>query len=145
MILIDTNVISEMMKPVPAAKVIDWMDAQDVTKLYIASTTIAEITYGLQVLPDGKRRHFLGEAFEKAIKEGFKARILSFGESATHLYGNIMAQRKELGSPMSILDGQIAAIARAHDCALATRNIKDFQNCDLELINPFISSKAVIV
>lgn len=135
--LIDTNIISEMMKPEPTTKVIEWIDAQDVMQLHIAATTIAEITYGLQVLADGKRRHFLEQAFKKAINESFKNRILSFDEAAAHCYGNIMGRRKELGRPMSILDGQIAAIALTHGCALATRNIKDFQDCDLELINPF--------
>ena len=137
MIVLDTNIISEMMKPAPATKVMAWIDAQDITQLYISATTIAEITYGLVVLADGKRRRFLEELFEKAIHEGFKERILDFDESAAHLYGIIMGRRKESGHPMSILDGQIAAIACANDSILATRNIKDFQNCNLELINPF--------
>jgi toxin FitB len=143
MILVDTNIISEMMKSAPTVSVTEWIDSQDVMQLYIAAITIGEIAYGLQVLADGKRRRFLEEAFDKSIKESFEDRILSFDEAAAHFYGNIMGRRKELGRPMSILDGQIAAIARANDCALATRNIKDFQNCDLKLIDPFkmISTK----
>lgn len=138
MILIDTNIISEMMKSSPSAKVIGWMSSQDAAQLYVASITIAEIAYGLYILPDGKRRHTLEDAFEKTIQNGFKGRVLAFDESVVHLYGNIMGRRKELGRPMDVPDGQIAAIARAYQCQLATRNIKDFQDCDLELINPFI-------
>jgi len=138
MILIDTNIISEMMKSVPSPQIIDWIDSQDSDQLYVAATTIAEIAYGLGVLPDGKRRNSLEREFDQTIKEGFKGRVLSFDETAARMYGIIMSKRKELGLPMSILDGQIAAIANVHHCTLATRNVKDFQECDLELVNPFI-------
>ncbi len=137
MILIDTNIISEMMRPIPSKKVIEWLDQQDIFELYVTAPTIAEISYGLSVLPNSKRRSLLEEAFAKAITDGFKGRVLAFDEVGAHLYGIIMGKRKKLGRPMSIIDGQIAAIARAHHTALATRNIKDFENCDLELINPF--------
>lgn len=137
MILIDTNIISELMKLKPDVKVLHWLNQQETDQLFITTVSIAEIMYGLQSLPDGKRRYFLEIAFEKAIEEGFRDRILAFDEEAARVYGRIMAHRKKLGRPMSILDGQIAAIAFVFHCKLATRNIKDFQNCDLELINPF--------
>jgi len=139
MILLDTNVISEMMKKAPSPQVIEWMDQQPGSELFISAVTVAEIIYGLKALPAGNRRHFLETAFNKVVQEAFEHRVLSFNEIAASYYGKIMSHRKALGRPLSILDGQIAAIALAHGASLATRNIKDFKDCKLELINPFIS------
>lgn len=141
MILIDTNIVSEMMKSAPDAKVIQWIDQQDTLQLYIATITIAEIAYGLHVLPAGSRRQLLETAFEKAIIGAFQQRIVPFDETAAYLYGKIMARRKQIGRPMSIPDGQIAAIAQAQNFSVATRNVADFKDCDLPIINPFQISK----
>lgn len=137
MIIIDTNIISEMMKPTVAHQVLTWLNQQDNTQLFVTSITIAEICYGLNVLPKGNRRNLLESAFHKAIMESFQYRILFFDDSAAFLYGKIMGQRKQLGRPLSIADGQIAAIASVHGFSLATRNIKDFNDCNIELIDPF--------
>ncbi|MBY0545376.1 MAG: type II toxin-antitoxin system VapC family toxin [Gammaproteobacteria bacterium] len=137
MIILDTNVISEMMKSEPSIKVLDWLDRQEITQLFVTTITIAEISYGLDVLPKGKRKTALEVAFHTTLLEAFNYRILSFDEIAAHQYGKIMGQRKKTGHPLSILDGQICAIASAHDAAIATRNIRDFVDCDVELINPF--------
>lgn len=137
MILLDTNVISELMKKSPAPSVLNWINQQQNTELIISSITIAEITYGLQTLPLGKRRTALELAFEQAIDEAFHHHILAFDESAAHFYGKIMGNKKQLGQPMSLFDGQIAAIALAQNAHLATRNINDFMSCGLTLINPF--------
>lgn len=137
MILLDTNIISEMMKSSPAENVLDWMDQQVSSELYVSTITIAEIVYGLHVLAKGKRRRALEQTFENTIAEAFKGRLLSFDEPATKIYGKIMGKRKELGLPMSAPDGQIAAIALNNQMTLATRNIKDFRGCSLQLINPF--------
>lgn len=137
MILLDTNIISELMKPVPAAKVMYWLDKEEVTELFISTITIAEIAYGINALAKGRRKQSLEDAFYKAINESFKHRHLYFDENAAHAYGKLMAKRKEQGKPLSILDGQIAAIATVHGAAIATRNVKDFSNLNLELINPF--------
>lgn len=137
MIVLDTNIISELMKKSAAIKVMTWIDRQEPTQLFVTTITIAEISYGISILPEGNRKHSLEEAFNKAIKNAFKHRILSFDESAAHMYGKVMGHRKKLGRPLSILDGQIAAIASAHGAAVATRNIRDFANCELDLINPF--------
>jgi len=111
MILLDTNIISEMMKQLPNPGVINWIEEQEVTQLYISSISIAEIAYGINVLPNGNRRHSLEEAFYKAIKMAFKHHILFFDEASAHHYGRLMSHRKNLGKPLSILDGQIASIA----------------------------------
>lgn len=137
MILLDTNIISEMMKKNPTNKVITWIDRQEVTELFISTITIAEIAYGINALPKGVRRRSIEEAFFKTIDGAFKHRILSFDEAAAHIYGKIMGMRKSLGKPLSVLDGQIAAIALTQEATVATRNIRDFSDCELSLINPF--------
>ncbi len=137
MIIVDTNVVSEMMKPFPSQSVISWLDHQEATKLFITTITIAEISYGINVLSEGNRRKILENAFAMALNEAFKHRILTFDEIAAHEYGKIMSRRKKLGRPFSVPDGQIAAIACIHGALLATRNIRDFSDCDLNLINPF--------
>lgn len=138
MILIDTNIISEMMKHAPDPKVITWIDQQNIMHLYISTITIAELVYGINVLPSGNRRDNLEKAFNSVVREAFEYRIFTFDEIAAHQYGTIMSQRKKLGKPMSIADGQIAAIARTHNCTVATRNISDFDDTELDLINPFL-------
>lgn len=137
MIILDTNIISEMMKQNPASKVFNWLNQQDTLKLFITTITIAEISYGINALPPGKRQISLADAFNKLIKAAFKHRIAPFDEAAAHQYGKLMSLRKELGRPLSILDGQIAAIALTQGKAVATRNIRDFSDTGLELINPF--------
>jgi len=136
-IIIDTNIISELMKPNPDNLVIKWFGQQQTLQLYITTITIAEISYGLDVLVTGKRRQLLEETFNKVITEAFQHRIFSFDKPAAYLYGKIMGQRKKSGRPMSIADGQIAAIARSQGSAIATRNVTDFINCGVEIFNPF--------
>ncbi len=138
MILLDTNVISEMMKPSPSLKVIDWLDQEDVMQLFVSTITIAEIFYGIQSLPSGKRKNTLEESFQNVLQEGFKHRILSFNEKAAEFYGQLMSHRKKIGKPLSILDGQIAALAVSEKASLATRNVRDFVDCHLSVINPFV-------
>lgn len=137
MIVVDTNVISEVMRPQPAPAVLSWLNAQDGNQLFITTVTLAEIGYGLRILPDGQRRWQLHSRFEQFIAQAFEERLLAFTASAARAYAEIMGHRKEVGHPMSLPDGQIAGIAHAHGFAVATRNIKDFENCGLELINPF--------
>jgi predicted nucleic acid-binding protein len=137
MILLDTNVISELMKPEPNAKVLDWLDLQDSNLLLISTITVAEIRYGLNAMPKGQRHIRLEKAFNQALRQAFTGRILPFCLDAANRYGEMMATRKADGHPLSIADGQIAAIAHVHHCVLATRNTKDFLNCGLSLLNPF--------
>lgn len=137
MILLDTNIISELMRPNPQASVVAWLNEQEPLDVYISVITIAEIEYGLKVLPEGQKRWSLQQKFEWFVAQGFEGRILDFTETAAHHYADIMAHRRSLGMPMSVPDGQIAAIARTHRFKLATRNIKDFEECGLVLVNPF--------
>lgn len=137
MILLDTNVVSEVMKTRPTDVVVAWLNGQDSAKLYVSAITIGEIVYGLRILPDGKRRSGLRERFERFVSVAFDQRVLSYDEPAARIYGELIADRKELGLPMSVPDGQIAAIARLNHLAVATRNVVDFDNCGIEVINPF--------
>jgi predicted nucleic acid-binding protein len=137
MILLDTNVISEAMRAAPSPKVLAWLDCNGGNGLFLSTITIAEITYGLGCLPNGNRRKDLDMRFTRLLKEGFADRILAFDEASAHAYGQIMGARKKHGMPMSVLDGQIAAVACSNGHALATRNTKDFESCGLQLINPF--------
>jgi hypothetical protein len=139
MILLDTNIVSEVMKTRPAEAVVAWLNGQDSEKLYVSSVTIGEITYGLRILPDGKRRAGLRERFERFVALAFEQRVLAYDESAARIYGDLMGDRKELGLPMSVPDGQIAAIARLNHLAVATRNVVDFKNCGIDVVNPFAS------
>jgi predicted nucleic acid-binding protein len=138
MILIDTNVISEVMKVTPSGLVLDWLNAQKPGALYVSTVTIGEIEYGLRFLPTGKRRLQLKERFERFVALAFAQRVLAYNEDAARAYGETMGLRKEIGRPMSIADGQIAAIARVNGLDIATRNTSDFEDCGLELINPFL-------
>lgn len=137
MILLDTNVVSEVMTPKPQESVLEWLNSQQTETLYLSTITIAEIGYGLHLLPAGKRRRILEGRFDLFIGSGFAQRVLSFGERAARLYGELMGHSRKLGQPMSIFDGQIAAIARANRFAVATRNVRDFEICGLEIVNPF--------
>jgi predicted nucleic acid-binding protein len=137
MIILDTNILSELMKSTPDSKVIAWLDTQVVSQLFITTISIAEISYGINVLPEGKRRDSLENAFHQAINKAFKHRIIVFDEVDAHMYGMLMSKRKKMGRPLSCLDGQIAAITVNHSAKLATRNVRDFSDCSLELINPF--------
>jgi predicted nucleic acid-binding protein len=138
MLIIDTNVISEMMKSSPSPQVVSWFSSQKTEDLFITTITIAEISYGIQSLPNGHKRDVLHETFKNVIEETFKYRILSFDTVAAHAYRKIAANRKKIGKPLSVLDGQIAAIARAFKASIVSRNVRDFVECGLTLINPFI-------
>lgn len=140
MILLDTNIVSEAMKTSPADNVLAWLNEQDSDKLYVSAITIGEIVYGLRILPDGKRRLGLCEKFEQFIALAFDQRVLAYDELATRAYGELMGHRKALGRPMSVPDGQIAAIARSRHLAVATRNVPDFENCSVDVIDPFMTA-----
>lgn len=137
MIVLDTNIISEVMRPHPSESVVAWLNQQPGTNLFITSISLAEIGYGLRVLADGQRRRNLQNRFEEFVTQGFEYRVLDFDAAAAHIYSEIMGHQKEIGCPMSFPDGQIAAITLVNHFKLATRNIKDFNHCGLDLVNPF--------
>lgn len=138
MIILDTNVISELMKPEPSEMVLDWIRGKEQNHLAISTITMAEIAYGLGRLPQGKRREDLQGRFERLIDQGFHDRVFEFSAKPALLYGELCNTRLNQGLHVDAFDMMIAAIARVNDCAIATRNTGDFQACSLKLINPFI-------
>ena len=137
MIVFDTNVISEFMKDNPNQMVLDWFDAQSTNDLFVTTVTEAEILTGIALLPDGRRKNNLLEFADNIFTSLFIGRILVFDSNAANIYAEIFAQRYAAGRPISQADCQIAAIARSHEAAVATRNITDFEGIDVELINPW--------
>lgn len=137
MIILDTNVLSELMKSQPNISVVSWIGKQQATKLFITSLTQAEILYGLEILPTGKRRTALKQAAKVMFDLDFTGRILPFDTKAAKLFATIGAKRRKLGRPISQMDAQIAAITLASNATLVTRNVDDFEECGIEIINPW--------
>ena len=138
MTLLDTNVVSELMRPAPEPKVLDWLDAQPAADVWISAVTVGEIRLGLALLPDGQRKLRLTGLAEAMFHEDFADSCLSYDAPAAAEYAEIVASRTRLGRPISVEDAQIAAIARAGGLTLATRNTKDFSDIEkLSLINPW--------
>lgn len=121
MILLETNVISEVMKPRADVSVVDWMNATASGSLFVSSVTIAEIHYGIELLPDDGRRIDPESRFDRFMSQGFDGRIVSFDAPAAGVHGTLMAHRRNAGTPLASLDGQIGSIARVHGFAVATR------------------------
>lgn len=139
MILLDTNVLSELMRPAPVQQVRQWLDAKATADIWISAITVAEIRLGLALLPDGQRKTLLAEQAELMFREEFAAACLPFDEQAAGVYATIVAQRKRQGRPITVEDAQIAAIALAADMTLATRNTKDFEGINgLQIFNPWL-------
>jgi len=136
-IILDTNVVSELMKPQPDRKVIRWFTRQPALTVFMTSVSQAEILYGIELLPAGRRRDALEEAANAAIGESFAGRILSFTSDAAPPYAVIAGSRKAAGMPITHPDAQIAAIARKYGATLATRNVADFEDCGIDLVNPW--------
>ena len=139
MILLDTNVVSELMKAAPARSVVLWISAQPQSSLYTTSITQAEILHGIALLPSGKRRRAIEDAAHAMFTEEFKDRILGFGSDAASSYAHIAAERRRADRPISSFDAQIAAIARSVGATIATRNVADFSGCRVGLVNPWES------
>ena len=138
MILIDTNVVSELMRPTPARAVLDWFGAQDPSALHLSAVSEAELRRGVAVLPEGRRRDTLRAAVDAMVAEDFAGRVLSFDSAAAVAFAAIFAQRQAAGRPISFPDCQIAATARAHGGEVATRNVADFEGCEVTVVNPWM-------
>ena len=137
MIILDTNVVSEAMRPRPDPKVLAWLDEQPARALYLTAVTAGELRYGVARLPAGKRRDRLVAMIGQIFDALFKSRVLPYDLAASAEYGALVAAREQAGLPISTADAQIASIARCNQAALATRNLDDFAQLGLELINPF--------
>jgi predicted nucleic acid-binding protein len=137
MIILDTNVISELMASAPAENVERWVSLAPPTSLYTTCITQAEILFGVRLLAKGKRRDRIELAASAVFDTVFAGRVLPFGSDAARAYARIAAERRRRGKPISVLDAQIAAIARASGARLATRNLADFAGCGIEVVDPW--------
>ncbi len=136
--LLDTNVLSELMRPAPAPEVLAWFAGQAADQLNTSVITQAEILAGIALLPEGQRRDALAVAAHGIFEEDFQGRCLDFGRRATAPYAMVRAQRQRDGRPIDTADAQIAAIALAHGLRLVTRNTKDFAGIEgLAVVNPW--------
>lgn len=140
MIILDTNVLSELMRREPSPKVVAWVANQAASELFITSITEAEIFYGIELLEQGKRRDALLTAAEAMFREDFGSRVLVFESDAARSFAKIAARRRRLGRAISHADGQIAAIAHLRGARLATRNTADFADCGLEVVDPWAAA-----
>ena len=137
MILLDTNVVSEMMRPFPAPNVETWIEGQAPEHLYFSAVGEAELYYGAAILPPGRRKDRLASDIDNVLHAAFESRILPFDSDAARAYADIAATLKLVGRPASMADGQIAAIARARGMAVATRNLRHFASMGIDLIDPW--------
>ena len=137
MIILDTNVISELMREVPDERVSSWLTKQRVLHLAITTITIGEIQYGIKRLDRGKRRDQLENRFAAFVAQGFEGRILSFDEPAAHAFGEIAARRNKKELNDNVVDMMIAGIAKSVNASIATRNTKDFAGSGVKLIDPW--------
>ncbi len=137
MILLDTNVISEPLRPAPEARVIEWIDAQAMDTLFLSAITVAELRAGVALLPAGKRRDGLQESLERRVLPLFAGRVLPFDLAATPAYAALTARARAAGLAVATADGCIAAIAAANGFAVATRDTAPFEAAGVAVINPW--------
>lgn len=137
MIILDTNVVSEMMKPQPDSVVRDWLDAQPDETLWLTSVTVFEITCGIELLPNGKRKTGLADAFNELLVNDFDSRALAFDDQHARRAGEIFAGLRGQGQNPEYRDIQIAGIVAAFNAVLASRNAKHFSGMGVKLINPW--------
>ncbi|HKV23718.1 MAG TPA: type II toxin-antitoxin system VapC family toxin [Candidatus Acidoferrum sp.] len=140
MIVLDTNVLSELMRAEPNARVAAWIAQQAGADLFTTAITEAEIFYGIELLVKGKRRDSLLAAAEAMFAEEFAGRVLGFGSEAARHFAGVAAHRRAMGKPISHADAQIAAIASAHGAKLATGDGADFEECGVAVIDPWRTS-----
>ena len=137
MIVLDTNVISEALRPSPDEAVLRWLAKQDRDLVFTTAITQAEILYGVELLPAGKRRNRLRGAVERLFADEFRGRVLSFDVEAALVYPRIVCDRVRLGRPISQFDAVIASVCRSRNATIATRNVSDFGQCGVDIMNPW--------
>ncbi|WP_308467030.1 type II toxin-antitoxin system VapC family toxin [Rathayibacter soli] len=137
MIIVDTNVVSELIADNPNAAVLNWVGRMVPTELTLTATVCAELLFGAGILPVGKRRAALEARVGAAIAGPFAERVVPFDLRAAEAYAHVRSVRRRSGRPMSMGDAQIAAVCLVHEATLATRNVRDFEGCGIRLVNPW--------
>jgi toxin FitB len=136
-IVLDTNVLSALMRAVPEKAVTEWLDRQPGESVWITSITLFETRFGLALLPPGRRRRALEVAFDDLLKEDLENRVLDFDSAAATAAGMLAAARQKSGRPVDMRDTQIAGIVLARRATLATRNVRDFADLNVSVVNPW--------
>jgi predicted nucleic acid-binding protein len=136
-IILDTNVLSALMQAVPARPVVEWLDRQPADAIWLTSVTVFEAAFGIGLLPRGRRREALGAAFERFLAGELGGRVLDLDRAAASAAASLAAARRSAGRPVDLRDTLIAGIAVARRARLATRNVRDFADLDVEVLNPW--------
>lgn len=137
MIVLDTNVLSELVKSTPEQRVIDWLDSLTTREVGTTAVTAAELWYGVRRLPDGRRKSILAAGVDAVLYEDLRGRIEVFDTAAANRYADIVTARERKGRPIAAADAQIAAICASRHATLATRNVDDFTDTGIDIINPW--------
>lgn len=137
MIVLDTNVLSELIKQAPDQRVMRWIDSLDTASVFTTAVTAAEMLYGVARLPDGRRRQQLSDAVHGLLEDDLYGHIEPFDERAATHYAELVSARDRAGRPIGVSDGQIAAICRNLGATLATRNVSDFEGTGIDLVDPW--------
>ena len=140
MIILDTNVLSELMRPAPNSAVEVFIDSQPITSLFTTTIVQAEIFAGIALMPEGRRRSAAETYARRLFVEKLAGRVLPFDDAAAAAYPSIVLRRRTLGRPLPGLDGLIAAIARSRSGIVATRNVRDFEGCGIDVVDPWTAS-----
>ena len=139
MILVDTNVVSEPLRPVPEPRVAEWLDAQALETLYLSAISVAELRFGVLSMPVGRRRERLHEDLEQQVLPMFAGRILAFDLAASQTYAELMTKARTAGQSISVSDGYIAATAAANAMMVATRDTAPFEAAGLNTVDPWVA------
>ncbi|AUB77793.1 plasmid stabilization protein [Spiribacter roseus] len=140
MIILDTNVLSEVLKPSPAKAVVDWLACPPRSTFFTTAVVEAELRYGVGILDAGERRDQLQAALDGIFLEDFRARVIPFDRECAEAFSQIAAHRRRIGRPISQFDAMIAAAAASRGAQLATRNTRDFADCGIEVIDPWVDA-----
>ena len=137
MLVLDTNVASELMRPAPASTVATWVSTRNAKDHYLTAVSEAELLYGVAIMPAGRRRNMLEVSMNRWLDQGFAERILPFDSAAAHVYAEIASDRRRAGRPIGEADCQIAAISRSRGGVLVTRNVRDFEGTGVDVVDPW--------
>jgi toxin FitB len=137
MIVLDTNVLSEFMRPQPNGRVVTWLKQQTRSNLFTTAVTRGEMLYGVLILPEGQRRTRMHQEVEAIFAVDMAGRVLPYDEAAADAHAAVATARRVQGRPVEQSDAMIAGIARSHGATLATRNVRDFEGCGIPLIDPW--------
>ena len=139
-VLLDTNVVSELIRKSPDPAVEGWAAGRSLEDLFFSAVGEAELRYGAAILPVGRRRETVVSDIESMLRDAFENRVLPFDSDAARAYADIAAKRRSAGRPVAPADCQIAAIARSRDMAVATRNVRDFEDIGIEIVDPWTAA-----